>query len=183
MIVHGTKIVVRRIGHVADFCPMCRELRVFRLSRVGLASHLYFLSFGEGKLVAHTLECLTCGVSFETDPLRYTTPQKHANADVEAMIQRTIPDLRSLYGERLKLEIEIRKSPRAIPPEKRMEMILEPFRLLSPTVEKRFEASTQMDKESGIGCLATFIVPVLILWGAHLLGKMNGAASAGTFEG
>ena len=37
-IVWGTKRTERKQGLVADFCPICREVRAFQLIRVGLAS-------------------------------------------------------------------------------------------------------------------------------------------------
>jgi len=39
-IVWGKKIVYRKLGFVADFCPICRGPRAFELKRVGSASHL-----------------------------------------------------------------------------------------------------------------------------------------------
>lgn len=171
MIVHGTKRVERRIGYVADFCPVCRCPQAMRLLRIGLASHIYFISIGGGKLVAHLAECLSCGVQTVTDPLRYASVEKRPAADLERLIESTFPNLRTAYAERLALEEDIRKNPHALPADVRMEFVVEPFRLLNPMAEQRFQNSTQMDKQSGIGCLATILIPVLLVWAAHLIGK------------
>ena len=52
-IVWGKKVVDRKLGHVAGFCPMCREPKTFLPRRVGAAGHVYCLSTGEGGLIGH----------------------------------------------------------------------------------------------------------------------------------
>lgn len=162
-IVWGSKRTVRKLGYVADFCPVCREPRSFQLSRVGSASHIYYISFGAGKLTGHIIECTDCGQALSTDPLRYPVYQKKPSADLEALIQETYPNLRSDYAARLATEAQVRRSPGAIPREQRAELILEPFALLNPVVEQRFTQDTQMDKQSGIGCLGTLLVLAVAL--------------------
>lgn len=143
---------------MADFCPTCREPRSFKLSRVGSASHVYYLSFGAGKLVGHVIECNDCGQALSTDPMHYSTYRKESSTDLENLIQETYPNLRNVYAARLASEAQIRRSPGAIPREERAKLILEPFTLLNPAVEDRFTNGTQMDKQSGIGCLGSLIV-------------------------
>ena len=43
---------------------------------------------------------------------------------------------------------------------------MEPFALLNPAVEERFASSTQMDKQSGLGCLGTLVVGGGLFFGA-----------------
>ena len=57
LFIWGKKRVERNIGKVADFCPICREVRMFQLIRVGVADHIYYVSFGEGY---HTLQRMRC---------------------------------------------------------------------------------------------------------------------------
>jgi hypothetical protein len=54
----GTKAVTRRLGHAADFCPICREIRGFRIARLGKAGHLYGVALGAGELLGHQKTCL-----------------------------------------------------------------------------------------------------------------------------
>src|SRR5258706_9118781 len=42
-IIWGKKRVTKSLGYVADFCPLCRDVRTFELVRVGLAGHIYYL--------------------------------------------------------------------------------------------------------------------------------------------
>jgi hypothetical protein len=43
---------------------------------------------------------------------------------------------------------------------------MEPFSLLNPQVEQRFAKSTEMDKQSGIGCLGTLLVGAALFFGS-----------------
>ena len=65
-VVWGTKIKRKKVGRVADFCPMCRGLSVFELRRVGEASHVYYISFGQGTLLGYDITCETCATPAET---------------------------------------------------------------------------------------------------------------------
>ncbi len=158
LIVWGTKRVERDQGFVADFCPICREVRAFHLIRVGLASHVYYVSFGEGKLAGHLIRCTDCGVSVTVDPTRYSTTQKDGRIDVEVLVRDTFPRLREVHAARLELEAQIRRTRLALPAEERQRLLMEPFALLNPQVEQRFANSTQLDKQSGVGCLGTLLV-------------------------
>lgn len=157
-IVWGSKRTVRKLGYVADFCPICREPRSFRLSRIGSASHMYYISFGSGKLVGHLIECGDCGQALSADPMAYPTYEKASSPDLEYLIRVTHPNLREVYATRLAAEAQVRRSPGAIPREERAKLILEPFALLNPAVEERFTRDTRMDKQSGIGCLGSMIL-------------------------
>ena len=157
-IVWGKKRVERKQGMVADFCPICREVRAFTLIRVGLAGHIYYVSFGQGKLAGHIIRCDTCGVALRADPTRFATAEKDPRIDLETLIRQTFPRLRETYAERLALEQRIKRTRSALTAEQHKEFLMEPFALLNPVVEQRFAKSTQMDKQSGIGCLGTMLV-------------------------
>ena len=97
-IVWGKKRVERNQGLVADFCPICREVRAFQLIRVGLASHVYYVSFGEGKLAGHIIRCNECRVKLAVDPTRYATTEKDARVGLEVLLGGTFPKLREVYA-------------------------------------------------------------------------------------
>ncbi len=156
----GTKQVERKRGWVANFCPLCREVRVFRLLRVGLATHINHMALGEGKLVGYVIVCETCGVRYSTSIDRYVAPAKKRPADIEALIEATFPSLRAVHADRLALEEKLKTSPAFLSPDQRRMLLLEPFVLMNPSVETRFKNSTQFDGPSGIGCLGTIIVGI-----------------------
>ncbi len=157
-IVWGTKRVERKRGMVADFCPICRKVRAFELIRVGLASHIYYVSFGEGKLAGHVIRCNECGVRLKADPARYAATEKDSRVGFEALVRDTFPKLREVCAKRLELEARIRQTPFSLSADERKYFLMEPFALLNPLVEQRFANSTQMDRQSGLGGLGTVLI-------------------------
>lgn len=158
--VWGKKHVTRKMGFVADFCPLCRKVSSFQLDRVGLAGHVYYVSFGKGELVGYTRKCMHCKTILNGNPDLYREVSKKLLAPGE--LQRlTFPNLHTQYAERLTLEQTIIHSPASLPGDTRRALLKEPFILLNPIVEKRF-SSTQIDMQTGLTLLAVFVlVPFL----------------------
>lgn len=152
----GTKTIVRKLGYVADFCPICRKINQFQLSRIGLASHVYGASFGKGQLVGHQKKCLDCGTDLQTDASIYKDVQKKqpgtGSVDLSAS---TFPNIRQYYSERLSLEEQISKRSTRIDAGTRAVLIKEPFHIMAPIAEKRFSA-THIDLQVAI----TFLVAI-----------------------
>lgn len=163
-IVWGKKLVYRKLGHVADFCPICRKPRAFVLRRLGSAGHLYYVSVGQGELVGYERTCARCGVAFNAEPAHYAAVARKP-APLRELARQTFPHLEVAWRERLDLERQLRQNPRALSADDRKALIRSPFLLLSPQVEKRF-AATHFDKEVGfaaLGALALmFGVPLAI---------------------
>jgi len=157
-IVWGKKRVERKIGLVADFCPICRDVRAFQLIRVGLAGHVYYVSFSEGKLAGHIIRCSECGLDLGVDPTRYASAENDSRVGLEALVQHTFPNVREFYGARLEMETRIKRTRSSLSGDDYKRFLMEPFALLNPQVEERFAKSTQMDKQSGLGCLGTVLV-------------------------
>jgi hypothetical protein len=166
LIVWGKKRVERNIGMVADFCPICREVRAFKLIRVGLASHVYYVSFGEGQLAGHIIRCCECGVNLGVKPTRYAKTEKDSHVNLETLVRDTFPNLREAHAARLELETKIKRTRSALSGDEYRRFLMEPFSLLNPQVERRFAKSTEMDKQSGIGCLGTLLVGVALFFGS-----------------
>jgi hypothetical protein len=154
------------LGFVADFCPVCREPRAFRLVRVGLASHIYYISFGSGKHVGHLIRCEECGVDTESDATRYASIEKQRPAHLSELIQASFPALLATYATQIAQEAEIRRAPRSLSPSQRQSLLIAPFRQLHGSVEARYARGTEMDKPAGIGCLATTVLTIALLAGA-----------------
>lgn len=164
MIIWGTKTVRKKLGYVADFCPICRKITPFKLFRLGMAGHIYYIALGQGELVAHEIQCMDCMNSRRVDVMKYATFEKGLGSCIETLEQATFPKLRSVNLERLTTEEKIkRKKISELSDSERKEFLLEPFLYLYPAVEKRYSASTQFDGKSGLGCIATLLVPFFIL--------------------
>lgn len=171
----GTKTVLRKLGYVADFCPICRKIENFQLSRIGVASHLYGASFGKGKLVGHQKKCLSCGTAFEADATIYKDIQKTMSGATSAdLTTTTFPNIRQHYSGRFALEEQLAKNPMHIAPDTRAALIKEPFQLLAPIVEKRFSA-THIDRFVGLTILLTITAPLLV---AHYFNILFPSAKA-----
>ncbi|MES2205893.1 MAG: hypothetical protein V4525_03740 [Pseudomonadota bacterium] len=155
----GRKIVYRKIGYVADFCPICRSKQSFTLRRIGSASHVYYVSIGEGELVGFDRTCMKCYIAFNADPNIYTSVSK-TNECIDTLTKLTFPVYEEVFQERLKIEAQLKNEPLSFSPQERHALIRSPFLLLSPKVEKRF-ASTHIDKEVGLSLVSSVILLLL----------------------
>ena len=158
----GTRKTIRKAGYVADFCPICRDIKMFQLSRVGMASHVYGLSFGKGKLVGHDKKCVDCGIELQADPAIYKDIQKKQDVGrIDDLATATFPNVREAYADRLTLEAQLTKDPMSVDANTRGSVIMEPFNLLAPIVEARFSA-TRIDRYVGITLLLTIVLTILV---------------------
>ncbi|MDK2124491.1 hypothetical protein [Parachitinimonas caeni] len=160
----GTKKVVRILGHVADFCPACRKIARFELARVGMASHVYGIANGQGKLIGHQAMCMTCESLIGVNIDNYQNIlDKPINApDMESLIEQTFPNIMEAYKERLDLEARLARGLEFISDEERMSLIMEPFNLVANTVEERF-SQTHIDLYVVASLLFTIAGPALIV--------------------
>ena len=158
----GTKAVTRKLGYVADFCPICREIRGFQVNRIGMAGHLYGVSFGQGQLAGHQKTCLPCGVELKADAAIYKDiPKKLQDAGTTQLISSTFPNIRQYYADRLSLEDQLTRQPSQIDVQTRLALIKEPFLLLAPIVEKRFSA-VHIDRYVGAALVLTIVAAVAV---------------------
>jgi len=174
MIIWGTKRVESKMGFVAEFCPICRVITPFKVIRIGMTSHIYYISYGKGKLVGHIAECQVCQTVKTVNPTGYAAFEKREGIELERLIQKTFPNIREAYAARLSLEEKIRSQSLGNAFADRESLLLEPFHYLASQVEERYAGSTQFDKESGIGCLGTILLTVILLTATFTIFK-NGA--------
>lgn len=163
-IVWGKKVVRRKLGHVADFCPICRVPQGFALTRVGVANHVYYVTSGDGELAGFERTCHECGTSMQAEPTQYASVAKKPLPLAE-LRRETFPQLEAAWRDRLELEARIRQAPRSLSAEERHALIRSPFLLLSPKVEKRFNEN-QIDKQTGLAMLGAVL---LIAFGPALV--------------
>ncbi len=162
----GTRRTEKKQGLVAEFCPLCRDISAFRILRVGLASHVYAIPFGQGRLAGHVIECTACGLRLTADPLKYAlfaVESKVAPIPLGELERLTYPTVRQVYAPRLALETQIRRTASVLTPEQRAQLLLEPFRLLNPRVEARYSTSLKFDRYSSLGCVGTLLFTFLLL--------------------
>jgi hypothetical protein len=162
-VIWGKKKVERKLGYIAEFCPICRTPREFEVSRVGIASHIYFISVGEGNLAGYIGRCQQCGTMIPIDAKKYKTFEEESNAAFKTLIQNTFPNLCNAYAERLDIEERLKnREPVSLP--NREVWLMEPFEYLIPEVEARY-ANAKLDKESNIGCAVTVLLLMFLCSG------------------
>jgi len=125
VVVWGTKIRRKKLGWVADYCPICHEFRPFAIHRVGEARHIYYVAFGQGKLLGHEIRCESCGITLDAELQEYRTISRDALGSADELAEETTPDLKERYAERLEAERSAR-SPGG-KPDLRIQFLLEPF--------------------------------------------------------
>lgn len=133
-----------------------------------MASHIYYVSMGEGELAGFKIKCDICGVDLRVEPTRYlaTRKDKRSTNSIEELVQETFPRLREVYANRLELETRLKLSRSALTPEEHRELLIESFALFNPMVEARAANSTEMDKRSGLGCLGTILIAGAVFFGS-----------------
>jgi hypothetical protein len=163
-IVWGTKVRRRRLGYRADFCRLCRRFRPFRVEQIEIVPHIYYIPCGSGTVQGHAKTCQECGTAFEADFQDATECSRARQDDVAQLISRTNPQIEKNWSARLELEQRVKS--RKLTKEERESLILEPFLLLNPLLQGR-TSEMNLDKVSGLGCLATILIP----FGVFLVGK------------
>lgn len=152
MIVWGTKTVFRKLGFVADFCPICRQVTAFRIRRIGSAGHIYFVALGQGQLCGYELTCESCRHASLYSPQSSFRPCRQF-LSMDQLIAESNPSLPEEMAGRMRLEEEIRSNPSGIPADVREELIAEPFMKVSPLVEERFSSVGKVDGRLGLTLL------------------------------
>src|SRR5690349_3238755 len=142
-IVWGKTIKRKKLGFVADHCAVCRDLRTFQVSRVGSASHVYYISFGQGDLVGYERTCGVCSTPVEADTTRYPDMSRTSRPATD-LISETFPNYYSVYREAIERDRKLRDTPSLLTPQERQARMREPFMLIAPVAQQKL-ASTQWD--------------------------------------
>src|SRR5262249_23601392 len=142
-IVWGKKIKKQRLGFVAEYCPVCRDLRTFLVNRVGSASHVYYISFGEGDLVGYERISTQCDSPFKAVPDRYSGMAPDARPPTE-LINETFPGYYKTYAEQIENDKKARNNPSQLTPNERRARLREPFAAIAPLVQQKLR-NVQVD--------------------------------------
>lgn len=162
ILVWGRKNVDQKIGSVADLCLICREIQLCNIYSINSTAHVYGGAIGKKELLGHKAVCLNCDTEVLVDATKFSIIKKlKKNIPVENAIAETFPNIKSYYKERIELERAISKRSSGIGSELRQQLILEPFEILSPNVERKL-SQTQLDFKSFSYLAATIIFPILL---------------------
>ena len=166
----GTKRVQKKLGYVADFCPICRGPQAFRLTRISMAGHVYGVSLSSGKLVGFERLCLNCKTVLDAEHENYTSIAKAfplervtESGQISELIRLSNPQLEQRYAHRLELERELRRGNLPADGELRRRLIKEPFVILAQNVEREF-AETRIDLPLLLTVIGAILAPVGLFW-------------------
>jgi hypothetical protein len=177
-IIWGKKIKQQSLGYVADWCSLCRAINPFCVFRKEVVDHVYNFSVGEGQYAGSSAICENCGLAISTNVAKYKEFSLTI-LPVNALIQRTFPGIQEFYAKRLEIEDQLKRNPRQIPEDLRSELIKEPFALLAPVVAANVGGETNIDKKTGLGCLATIFLPLALLITTAITSRNGYAIAAG----
>jgi hypothetical protein len=177
----GKKQVEKREGFVADFCPICRGFRAFRLTRIGRALAFNEVPLSQGTLVGHVKTCCECGLRSWVSDGRYRGSEPRDERGLEFLIERTLPGLAAEFAQRLGLEEELKRGRLDYSSCPRQELLMEPFKVLTPMVDEFFQGPARVDAPSGLACLGTLAVTLglFIFSSVHIRGPAQDRALVG----
>lgn len=136
LIIAGHKQVRKTAGLAADYCPICRDFRVFEVTILRRVPHLYYVPLASGQTIAHELECTDCRSVLGVNDPGYTGYSKTFVRDVAELARLTNPDVVS--RNRSRLEQMDRFAEGRVSGRERRDMIREPFEALDYMVQKRW---------------------------------------------
>jgi hypothetical protein len=167
----GSRHIDKKIGYVADFCVVCRELRSFRLSRLGLASHLYGISVTNGRLIGYYIECVHCKTRQPTELERYREPiiksikfsELKTPETFVYLTKSTFPTIAEFHKRRLVLEADIKNNTHLATPAERAMLLREPFEVLDVAARTKL-LNTSLDLQFVGWIFAVVSLAFLLTW-------------------
>lgn len=139
-IVLGKKVVARKRGYLAEFCPTCQQVRRFRLLREAQVDHIYWAPINDGQTLGYHIRCDTCSREFSVEATNYFDVCRKKKTPLADLALRTNPQLAKTNGE---YENE----------QSRMETIRAPFLRFNESLLDRFLRRTMFDWLSTLALL------------------------------
>ena len=154
--------MMTHIDYVIDFCPICRDVKIFKINRVYFCVEQGAVSFRSNSISRCQKVCVDCGVILDVVLNRYQEILPQNEGDVITLLEKTFPNIYDVFEERFALEKMVRERPIGIPENMKEDLIQEPFLLLAGIVGDR--RPFQLDWASGTGCLLTLFLPFSVPW-------------------
>ena len=143
----GTRHTSKKLGFVAEECPRCQEVRCVKVNRLGMAGHIFFVSFSSGNLVGFAAECQQCNGVFDVLPMNYARMERSKKMPMDALVAATHPRLEP-------------NNVQAQEASHRSAELRDPFVRFGASLQDRYRNGKRFDMLSGLTLLATFFVPI-----------------------
>ncbi|MFM7318784.1 MAG: hypothetical protein ACKO5E_17710 [bacterium] len=128
-------VSTKSTGYVADFCAICRKTNRFQLLQLNYRVTVNSIPAGDEKITGYYRVCLDCDTAYAAEPAIY--PVLCRKLEPLDEMHRTLPKPNKKSQERLEIEELIKNSLNSIPEEMRLELMQEPFLVLSPIVDTK----------------------------------------------
>jgi hypothetical protein len=160
-LVVGTTNVRTELGTVADYCPVCHDIRPCTLHRVTRAIHAYGVPIGKGDYLGDEIRCDVCRFVRHGNPELFENVGQSGASDLETLVQRTQPRLRTRYAAQLELDERMRKG--SLTREERQGVLLGALRSAEALLQPRTQ-DLHFDAWAGLGCFLTVAgAPVVVM--------------------
>lgn len=102
IIVWGTRLTRKRLGRVAEICPVCRCPAACDIARLSKVQHLYFIPIGGGTPVAQELTCTHCKILWGLKPDTFPAVDRGTNSrTIEELLESASPERVELITRRM----------------------------------------------------------------------------------
>ena len=163
-IIFGTQTKIKKLGYVAEFCNLCRAIKPFKISKVGMEDHIFFIPLGMKNVIGHEAVCTVCQTKRDVDSMLYKAFEKTTGSALEVLIRETFPSIRDVYANRLCLEDKLING--TLNPAERETFILEVFQIFNRRTEENFYTAFQARGPGawlfGFTFIASFLVLIFI---------------------
>lgn len=144
----------KRIGFVADYCPVCVDARRLVLFGHGTGERLFFVTINRRDDAHYEKCCTECGVELAADITHYSGTWKK-NTGIEDLILRTQPDLRRKFEHELQIGSGLRSGKLVPDRQQKADCMLHVMECFNPMVQRRYANWSTFDRYSSTGCLGT----------------------------
>lgn len=132
LIVWGKRKREKRLGFVADYCPICRKIDSFEVYEQRVAYHFWFIPTEQGRLLGNTQICRSCQTESKSFPTQFRDILPSKGKSLEDLIAETNPMVRHLHAEQLELADKIAEGEGSVDIDTRHRLMMEAFSLAEP---------------------------------------------------
>ena len=164
-------------GYIANWCSVCHDIREFKVTRIHLASHVYYISFSKGEPVGHTFACQHCGAEHYRN-LEQAFHTASESKPLDLLIEETNPNCMEIWHDDVVLSEKMRQRPQELTPAERQHLLIQPLYHLSYLAEKQGSNITLTGLLTGAGAIVLgaaisgLLIPLVDhpLWAAGITG-------------
>lgn len=173
MLIYGKKRIEKKVGHAADYCPICRTVTIHSIRKITMVKHIYYVRIGGAALIGLRGRCVECSFERSVDHTAYKELMETYPSSLNELVNKTYPSVKTVYKERMRLDQAARSNPSNIDAQVRKVMIREVFELLAPPVEDIFTGEIRIDAPSGLGVAVMFLSGIIFLASGILMKEHN----------